>query len=128
MAHFDLAHGDVPPWLNNVVALTRPLTTSGIIAIPVMGGFMVGSVASFNYAAALHMADASTKFLQGIPDAGWGAIAAIALGYTASKGLEAVKAGRPQSPSPEAGPNATAPPPDPEPAPARAPAGTEILE
>lgn len=106
----DIVHGDLPPWINNFVALTRPLTTSAIIAIPSIGAFTVGTVAGFNAEAAMNMAEASTAFLKGIPDAAYGMIAALGLGYTAGKTAEAIKAKPPVgSTSPEAGPNAASP-------------------
>lgn len=108
----DLSRGELPGWLNNLVALTRPLALTMTVAIPSMGAFTVGVVASFSPKAATAMMEASTKFLQGIPDAGWGAIVAIALGYTASKTAEVIKApaqpaGRP---SPEGEPTPSAAP------------------
>jgi hypothetical protein len=93
--NFDLRDGDLPPWITKLVAVTRPLTTSGIIAIPVMGAFTVGTVAGFDFQTGMNMSKASTHFLQGIPDAAYAMIAAVALGYSASKTTEAIKAPRP---------------------------------
>lgn len=104
----DIVHGDLPPWLNNFVALTRPLGTSAIVAIPSVGAFTVGAVAFVWPVEAMDMVKASTSFLQGIPDAAYAMIATIALGYTAGKTAEAIKAKPPVGgTSPEAGPVAT---------------------
>lgn len=93
----NLSRGDLPPWINNLVALARPLAITMTVSIAPVGAFMVGAVAYFDPKAADAMASASIKFLQGIPDAGWGAIVAIALGYTAAKTAEVVKNGPPQA-------------------------------
>ncbi len=108
---FDFSHGDLPPWINNLVAVARPAFTAGIVAIPCLGAATVGTVALFFPGAAMDSVKASIAFLQGIPDAAYGMITAIALGFTAAKSYEAVKNPPPPagSPSPEAGPNATAP-------------------
>lgn len=90
--HIDFTHGELPGWLNNLVALTRPLAMTMTVAIAPMGAFMCGLVAFFSPPRGEAMASASIRFLQGIPDAGYGAIVAIALGYTAVKSAEAVKA------------------------------------
>lgn len=103
----DFTRGDVPPWLNNTVALTRPLAATMVVAIPALGAASVGFVSYFDPASGAAMALNSTDFLKGIPDAAYGAIVAIALGYTAGKTVEAVKAKPPQG-SPEGGPNQTA--------------------
>ncbi|MGX7926446.1 hypothetical protein ACWPMX_07720 [Tsuneonella sp. HG094] len=97
---FDLSQGDLPPWIVKAVAVTRPLTTSGIIAIPVMGAFSVGLISGFESwfveaGTGARMAKDSTAFLQGIPDAAYAMIATIALGYSASKTAEAIKAPKP---------------------------------
>lgn len=107
----DLSRGELPGWLNNLVALTRPLALTMTVAIPSMGAFSVGIVATLWPKTAMAMVDASTKFLQGIPDAGWGAIVAIALGYTASKTAEVIKAPAPPAgrQSPEGEPTPAAP-------------------
>jgi hypothetical protein len=89
----DLSRGELPGWINNLVALARPLAITMTVSIAPMGAFSVGAVAYFDPKAADAMASASIKFLQGIPDAGWGAIVAIALGYTAAKTAEVVKHG-----------------------------------
>ena len=106
----DFTHGDVPPWLNNTVALTRPLAATMVVAIPALGAFSVGMVTWFSPEAGAAMALNSTDFLKGIPDAAYGAIVAIALGYTAGKTVEAVKAKPPPAGqgSPESGPNQSA--------------------
>lgn len=105
----NLSRGELPPWINNLVALARPLAITMTVSIAPVGAFMVGAVAYFDPKAADAMASASIKFLQGIPDAGWGAIVAIALGYTAAKTAEVVKNG------PNLTPPAPAPAPDPAP-------------
>lgn len=103
----DIVHGDLPPWLNNFVALTRPLTTSMIIAIPSLGAFTVGLVSAWAPETAAAMAENSTAFLKGIPGEAYAMIGTIALGYTVSKTAEAIKAKPPAgATSPEAGPNA----------------------
>ena len=99
----DLADGELPPWLNQFVSIARPLFTAGIVAIPCVGAFVVGTVAAIHFETAKNMVAASTTFLQGIPDAAYGAIVAVALGYSASKTVEAIK-----MPPPPAG----APPPE----------------
>lgn len=103
----DFSTGDVPPWLNNTVALTRPLAATMVVAIPALGAFSVGLITWMDAATGAAMAKNSTDFLQGIPDAAYGAIVAIALGYTAGKTVEAVKAKPPPlgQGSPESGPN-----------------------
>lgn len=102
----DLAAGELPGWLNNMVALARPIAVTMTVAIPPIGAFSVGAVAFKWPEAANAMAEASVKFLQGIPDAAYAAITAIALGYTAAKSVEQVKKPAP-SPTPEQGPNAS---------------------
>lgn len=111
----DLADGELPKWLQNAVALTRPLYTSALIAIPSVGALSVGAVGFFSEPRAMAMVHASTAFLVGIPDAAYGLIGAVALGYTASKSVEAVKAPAPVGgKSPEGQqPPATAPAADP---------------
>lgn len=109
--HIDFSRGELPGWLNNLVALARPVATTMTVAIVPCGAFSVGTVAFFNPKAADAMATVSIKFIGGIPDAAWGAIVAIALGYTAAKTAEVVKApaqpaGRP---SPEGEPASTEP-------------------
>lgn len=96
---------ELPDWLSNVVALTRPLALTLTVAIPSVGSAMVGTVAVVSYRTAQNMAAVSVQFLQGIPDAAWGAITAIALGYTAAKSAEVIKAAPPPvgRASPEAG-------------------------
>lgn len=106
----NLSRGELPPWINNLVALARPLAITMTVSIAPVGAFCVGLVAYFDPKAADAMASASIKFLQGIPDAGWGAIVAIALGYTAAKTAEVVKNGPPAAP-------AALPAPEPDPAP-----------
>lgn len=95
LSRFDFADGDLPPWINQAVAVARPLFTASAVAIPSLGMFSVSSVAFFSPLRATAMVKAATDFLGGIPDAGWGAITAIALGYTASKSVEAIKAPKP---------------------------------
>lgn len=97
---FDFSQGDLPPWIVKAVAVTRPLTTSGIIAIPVMGAFSVGLISGLESwfvgaGTGARMAADSTAFLRGIPDAAYAMIGAIALGYTGAKTFEAVKAPKP---------------------------------
>lgn len=89
---FDLVSGDLPPWLTNFVSIARPLFVAGNVAIPVLGAFTVGLVSFIWPVQALTMVDASTKFLQGIPDAAYGMITALALGYIGAKSWETVKA------------------------------------
>lgn len=126
---FDFSRGELPGWINNLVALTRPVALTMTVSIPAMGAFSVGMVATRWPQTAMNMSNASTSFLQGIPDAGWGAIVAIALGYTASKTAEVIKGRNPGRASPEGEPQPLPPPVAPAPAPA-APAEnqTEIME
>lgn len=100
---FDFVGGNLPPWAQNAVDLARPFFTAVTIAIPAIGGSMVGTVAFFAPERAYNMAKASAMFFQGIPEVAWGAIATIAVGYTAAKTIESVK-GKPQPlgrPAPE---------------------------
>jgi hypothetical protein len=124
---FDFSKGDLPPWVQNAVTLARPLFTAATIAVPAIGGFVVGTVAFFDPQSANEMAAATTLFFQGIPDVAWGAVATIAVGYTAAKTYETVKAPPPPAgrPSPEQEPAVDTP--APAPAPTR-PYGTEIME
>lgn len=115
LEQFDFSQGDLPPWIVKAVAVTRPLTTSGIIAIPVMGAFSVGLISGLESwfvgaGTGARMAKDSTAFLQGIPDAAYAMIATIALGYSAAKTVEVVKA-----PKPAGGTSPEAPVPAPEP-------------
>lgn len=94
----DLSKGDLPPWVNQAVAIARPATAAMTAAIPAVGAFSVGVVAFFDHARAMAMAGAATSFLKDIPDAAWGAIAAITMTYTAAKTIETRRntaAGRP---------------------------------
>ena len=97
----DLAKGDLPPWINQAVAIARPAVAAMTAAIPAFGAASVGIVAFFSESRAMAMANASTKFLRDIPDAGWVAIASITLGYTAAKTIEARKSPTSSRPSPE---------------------------
>jgi len=114
--HFDLTKGDLPPWLNQFVAITRPLGTSMLIAIPALGAFTIGVVSGFSERAGAAMAKNAVAFLQGIPDAAYAMITAAALGYTAGKSWEAIKAPAPtggQDPegaTPAPKPTSSAPP------------------
>jgi hypothetical protein len=114
-----LAAAELPAWLSNFIALTRPATTSAVIAIPAIGSFTVGIVAGFDPARGLDMANASVAFLKGIPDAAYGMITAISLGYAAAKTTEAVKAPPPAAGSPPEQPAQLAP---------AAPAGRTVPE
>lgn len=100
----DFSDGDLPPWVNKLVALARPMSTTMIVAIAPVGAFSVGMVATRDPVMAMKMVEVSTKFLQGIPDAGWAAIVTIAVGYSAGKSVEAVFSGRKgaRDPSPQA--------------------------
>lgn len=119
----DLSNGELPPWINQAVAIARPATAAMTAAIPAAGAFSVGVVAFFSKARALDMATTATLFLKEIPDAGWGAIAAITLGYTAAKTVEVARGQTPPlgRAAPEDGPVTGAPTPDPS-------AGTEIMQ
>ena len=97
-SHLDISRGDLPPWVNQAVAIARPATAAMTAAIPAIGAWSVGFVAIFSRSRALAMSEAATAFLQGIPDAAWGAITAITLGYFGAKTLETrrnTSAGRP---------------------------------
>lgn len=91
---FDLSRGDLPPWINQAVAIARPAVAAMTAAIPALGSFTIGIVAFFSEPRAMSMARASTKFLQDIPDAGWAAISAITLGYTVAKTVEVARSGK----------------------------------
>lgn len=95
----DFSRAELPGWINNLVALARPAALTMTVAIPSLGAFTVGTVAFKWPRTAMAMADASTSFLKGIPEAGWGAIVAIALGYTAAKTAEVMKTHAPRSPA-----------------------------
>lgn len=102
MANFidRLSAGEAPTWTLAALALVRPLALTLTVAIPGIGSFSVGLVAAFDRDRGLAMADASVRFLQGIPDGAWQLIAAVALGYFGAKTFEVVK-----SPAPPAGGN-----------------------
>jgi len=111
LPNLDLAKGDLPPWVNQAVAIARPAVAAMTAAIPALGAFAVGTVALFSRERGMAMAEVSTAFLSKIPDAGWAAISAITIGYTVAKTVEArssAKApdGRPsvESPTPEVQP------------------------
>ena len=109
----DLSHGELPGWINNLVALTRPVALTMTVAMPPLGAATVGLVAFKYPQTAMAMARASSTFLQGIPTEGWAAVTAIALGYTASKTAEVIKAKAPPlgRASPEGEPQPAAPAP-----------------
>jgi hypothetical protein len=89
---FDFSRGVLPPWVEHAVALTRPFGVAALVLIPTLGAASVGIVASWAPQSAMQMAETSTAFLQGIPDALYGLIGAVALGYSAAKSFEVVKA------------------------------------
>lgn len=103
----DLAEGQLPPWLDQFVTITRPLATSALIAIPSIGAFTVGLVSFWDAAAGEAAAKNSVAFLAGIPDAAYTLIGAVALGYFGAKTAEVIK--KPAPPSgdtpPETGQN-----------------------
>lgn len=90
----DLAKGELPPWVNQAVALARPAVAAMTAAIPALGAAVVGFVAFFSPERGMAMAEASTSFLSKIPDAAWGAIGAITIAYTAAKTVEARSSAR----------------------------------
>lgn len=99
-----------------LLAFVRPIALTMTIAIPAAGSFSVGLVALFSRTRAMDMADASVRFLQGIPDAAWTMIGAVAIGYFGAKTFEVTKA--PPLPggrvSPEDGGGAVLPKEDPD--------------
>lgn len=93
---FNFTDGKLPPWVDNLVTVTRPLAVNALIAIPTLGAMMVGVVAGvFGEDKAMAMANASVAFLQGIPDALYALIGGTFLGYAGAKTTEAIKAPKP---------------------------------
>ena len=99
---------ELPVWLTQLVAVSRPLVVTMTVAIPAIGAASVGLVAMFDAPRALGMAAASTAFLQGVPDSAYGLIAALGLGYFGAKTYETVKA--PPPPAGRASPESAAEP------------------
>ncbi|MBX9881278.1 MAG: hypothetical protein K2X73_04825 [Sphingomonas sp.] len=86
----DLAEAEAPAWLGATAKLIRPLCVGALMAIPTVGAASVGIVAMFSPATALGMADASTRFLAGIPGDIVVLIGALAGGYTAARSAEKI--------------------------------------
>lgn len=107
---FDFSNGRLPPWVDHAVALTRPFGVAALVLIPTLGAATVGLVAGRWPVAAMNMVEASTAFLKGIPDGLYTLIGAVALGYSAAKTVEVVKAPPPPAgrQSPEGTPTAPA--------------------
>lgn len=80
----------VPRWLSAAAKLIRPLCVGALMAVPTVGAFTVGTVAIFNRATALAMAEASTRFLSGIPESIVALIAFLAGGYTVARSAEKI--------------------------------------
>ena len=91
-SNLNLSGGTLPPWIEQFVKVTRPLAVNMMVAIPALGACAVGVVSYFDPVAGAAMAKNSTDFLKNIPDAAYAAIATVALGYTAAKSTEAIKA------------------------------------
>lgn len=89
---FDFSNGELPPWLPSFISLTRPIATTLTAMMVPLGAFTVGLVAAWAPESAMNMAEASTKFLHGLPDALYWLVGSIVLGYSASKTFEVVKA------------------------------------
>lgn len=96
----------LPEWLSPLVALTRPLAVTMVIAIPAVGSASVGIASIFDARIAEAMARNSIIFIAGIPEAAWWVIASIALGYFGSKSAEVIKA--PPPPAGRASPEGAA--------------------
>lgn len=89
--------GDLAPaWLGAMAKLIRPLCVGALMAIPTIGAASVGLVAIFSPSRALAMAEASTRFLGGIPGEIVALIAFLAGGYTVARSAEKIVGGRRQ--------------------------------
>ncbi|MBX9816071.1 MAG: hypothetical protein K2X76_15340 [Sphingomonas sp.] len=81
---------EAPAWLGATAKLIRPLCVGALMAIPTVGAASVGLVAMFSPATALGMAEASTRFLAGIPGDIVVLIGALAGGYTVVRSAEKI--------------------------------------
>lgn len=79
-----------PAWLGATAKLIRPLCVGALMAIPTIGAASVGLAAIFDRDTALAMADASTRFLAGIPAEIVALIGFLAGGYTVARSAEKI--------------------------------------
>ncbi len=79
-----------PAWLGATAKLIRPLCVGALMAIPTIGAASVGITAIFDRATALAMAEASTRFLVGIPTDIVALIGFLAGGYTVARSAEKI--------------------------------------
>lgn len=82
--------GEAPAWLGATAKLIRPLCVGALMAIPTVGAASVGVVAMFSPATGLGMAEASTRFLAGIPGDIVALIGFLAGGYTLARSAEKI--------------------------------------
>lgn len=82
--------GQAPAWLGATAKLIRPLCVGALMAIPTVGAASVGIVAIFSSTTALGMAEASTRFLAGIPGDIVTLIGFLAGGYTIARSAEKI--------------------------------------
>lgn len=78
----------MPPKLVQAARLIRPLSVAALMAIPTVGAAVVGLVAAVAPDRALVMAEASTRFLSGIPGDIVALIGFLAGGYGLAKTIE----------------------------------------
>lgn len=91
---FDFSNGDLPPWFEPLVKLTRPMATTMTAMMLPVGAFSVGAVAFFSPVRAINMAKAVEAFLHGIPDPLYWLIGSIVIGYTGAKTVETMRSPR----------------------------------
>lgn len=91
----DVSLGDgAPPWLVATAKLIRPLCVGALMAIPTAGAATIGIAAIFSERTAFAMADASTRFLAGIPGEIVTLIGFLAGGYTIARSAEKIMGSR----------------------------------
>lgn len=88
----NFAEGQLPPWLAPAISLTRPLATTLTGMVIPVGAAACGTAAIFSPDTALHMAEASTAFLKGLPEPLYYLIGGVFGFYSISKTAEAIKA------------------------------------
>lgn len=82
--------GEAPAWLGATAKLIRPLCVGALMAIPTLGAASIGVVAIASRETALAMAEASTRFLSGIPAEIVTLIGFLAGGYTLARSAEKI--------------------------------------
>lgn len=85
---------EAPAWLGATAKLIRPLCVGALMAIPTVGAASVGIAAMFSPATGLAMAEASTRFLAGIPGDIVALIGFLAGGYTVARSAEKIVGSR----------------------------------